>query len=95
VIEDHRHRLEIPPASSFTETLHQFKQRVRTLRDYAAACFGRSRPGGQSGYTEGYGAETEKRVPSSSINSHSILPEIAGGSRTAQCLASTPSLCRL
>ena len=73
MIEDHRHRLEVPPAWSLTETLHQFRQRVRALRDYAATCFGVSRPGGQSGYAESYGAETEKRVPSSSINRHSIL----------------------
>src|ERR1700704_1483547 len=94
-IEDHRHRLEVPPARSLTETLHQFRQRVRARRDYAAACFGVSRPGGQSGYTEGHGAETEKGVPSSSINSHSMLLEIRGSSRTAQCLATAPSLCRL
>src|SRR5258707_10818277 len=37
------------------------------------ACFGVSRAGGQSGYAEGYGAEAEKRIPSSGINSHSIL----------------------
>ena len=70
-------------------------QHLRDLRDYAAACFGMSRAGGHSGYTEGYGAETEKRVPSSSINHHSILLEIRGSSRTARCLATTPFLCRL
>src|SRR5260370_2335063 len=37
------------------------------------ACFGVSRAGGQSGYAEGYGAEAEKRIPSSSINRHSML----------------------
>src|ERR1700676_1342385 len=73
VIEDHRHRLEVPPARSLAKTLHEFRQRVRALRDHAAACFGVSRAGGQSGYAESYGAEAEKRIPSSSINRHSIL----------------------
>jgi len=36
------------------------------LRDHAAACFGASRAGGQSGYAEDCGAEAEKRIPSSS-----------------------------
>src|SRR6202011_5560505 len=83
VIEDHRHRLEVPPARSLAETLHECRQRVSPRRNHAAACFGASRAGGQSGYAESYGAEAEKRIPSSSIYSHSILPwdtrELANG----------------
>jgi hypothetical protein len=76
VIEDHRHRLEVPPARSLAETLHEFRQRVSALRELATACFGVSRASGQSGYAENRGAESEKRVPSSGINRHSILLEI-------------------
>ena len=59
------------------------------------ACFGVSRAGGQSGYAESYGAESEKCVPSSSINRHFMLLWDTRELANSRIPRDNSSLCRL
>ena len=54
VIEDHRHRLEVPPAGSATKAFHEFGQDMCVVRDHLAARFTLSPSGCRGDDAEGY-----------------------------------------